>query len=234
MHVFKSLQNFVYRNYITVCAVKVAVALFIAAIVSFYVVAGSPVIGRLDTGITAWSVIHRTNVLTPIALFLTMVGSTISLIVLTVIAVATWLIRRRRVEALFQAAAIAASASICFIIKNIVKRARPPKVLRISSVEDPYSFPSGHTFNSTVFWGVLALLITFSTAHIVVKYISNIVSFALPLCIGWSRIYLAHHWFTDVAVGWLLGVTIVALAAIIYSRYSNHSNPLIVERSTDE
>jgi membrane-associated phospholipid phosphatase len=98
------------------------------------------------------------------------------------------------------------------LIKQLVHRSRPDTIyvehMRIHS----YSFPSGHAFGSTVFYGLLALLVW---QHLPQPW-NLIVMAALVgfiFLIGLSRVYLGAHFPSDVAVGWLLGS--LSLLAIV-------------------
>ena len=68
------------------------------------------------------------------------------------------------------------------------------------------SFPSGHTFGSTVFfgfWGFLAVYFGLKKKLLVPLLI---LLAALILAVGFARIFEQAHWPSDVAAGYLLGV----------------------------
>jgi len=101
-------------------------------------------------------------------------------------------------------------------IKEIVMEGRPftvDKTLLITNKQpwvpesllgmDTWSFPSGHAQGTASFWLALALLFK--------KKWLMICAFALPLVIGFSRIYFGVHYPTDVLAGWILGYGIVLL-----------------------
>lgn len=58
------------------------------------------------------------------------------------------------------------------------------------------SFPSSHAATSMAVALVISLLFRRSNPWI----------FALPLLVGWSRIYVGKHFPVDVTVGWLVGI----------------------------
>ncbi|MDO5745652.1 MAG: phosphatase PAP2 family protein, partial [Micrococcaceae bacterium] len=67
------------------------------------------------------------------------------------------------------------------------------------------SFPSGHTLNATVIAGVVAYLIILRLDTVRGRVITILAAGFFAFTVGLSRIYLGHHWFTDVLAAWMLG-----------------------------
>ncbi|MFH1127302.1 MAG: phosphatase PAP2 family protein [archaeon] len=117
-------------------------------------------------------------------------------------------LKRYRETALFLAC-MGGGEALVFLLKNIVMRARPENAL-IDAFG--YSFPSGHATVATIFF--LSLIYAFKddikdkTMKILFIF-ANVFMIGL---IGLSRIYLNVHWFSDVAVGVLLGILFFNLA----------------------
>ena len=74
--------------------------------------------------------------------------------------------------------------------------------------EHTFSFPSGHSLFSVVFYGTLAWC-SFHRRHnnLSTRRRFGVLTPAIlmPFCIGLSRIYLGMHYPTDVLAGWLTG-----------------------------
>ena len=92
-------------------------------------------------------------------------------------------------------------------------------LLGVTIDETGYSFPSGHSITSIVFYGYLVYLIY--------KYINN-KKIKIPLMIflilliptiGLSRIYLGVHYTSDVLCGFLLGIVYLILFISISKKY---------------
>nr|WP_153452895.1 phosphatase PAP2 family protein [Streptomyces smaragdinus] len=66
-------------------------------------------------------------------------------------------------------------------------------------------FPSGHTANAVVTWGVLAYMATTPFARRVASLISAVVS----LSVGLTTVYLGTHWISDVLLGWAAGLLVL-------------------------
>ncbi|MBV7695265.1 phosphatase PAP2 family protein [Streptomyces sp. TRM70350] len=66
-------------------------------------------------------------------------------------------------------------------------------------------FPSGHTANAVVTWGILAYLATSPRAR---RWLSAL-SAVLSLSVGLTTVYLGTHWLSDVLLGWAAGLLIL-------------------------
>lgn len=66
-------------------------------------------------------------------------------------------------------------------------------------------FPSGHTANAVVTWGILAYLATTPTARRTLSVIAAV--FALG--VGATTVYLGTHWVSDVVLGWAAGLLVL-------------------------
>lgn len=103
------------------------------------------------------------------------------------------------------------------LIKVIIARLRPE--INKLVTETGYSFPSGHSITSMVFYGYLV--------YLTYKYINNkkikipLIIFLILLIptIGLSRIYLGVHYASDVLCGFLLGIIYLILFISISKKY---------------
>ncbi|MEU8983382.1 phosphatase PAP2 family protein [Streptomyces sp. NPDC048309] len=66
-------------------------------------------------------------------------------------------------------------------------------------------FPSGHTANAVVTWGILAYLASTPRARRWLSALSAVVS----LGVGLTTVYLGTHWLSDVLLGWAAGLLIL-------------------------
>ena len=95
------------------------------------------------------------------------------------------------------------------ILKNTFKRSRP-NINRLVE-EKGYSYPSGHTMTSTIFYGFMIFLIVISNIILPLKIIIISLLILLILIVGYSRIYLGVHYFSDVIGAILFGSTYLLL-----------------------
>ena len=66
-------------------------------------------------------------------------------------------------------------------------------------------FPSGHTANAVVTWGILAYLASTPRAR---RWLSAL-SALTALGVGMATVYLGTHWLSDVLLGWTAGLLIL-------------------------
>ena len=86
-----------------------------------------------------------------------------------------------------------------------------------------YSFPSGHAFASTVFYGMMVYLVWRLTDKAWARALAAVLGPLAFVAIGLSRVYLNVHYLTDVVGGWLAGgawlVASLLLVDVVETRY---------------
>lgn len=90
------------------------------------------------------------------------------------------------------------------LFKNIFRRSRPLIML----IEKPidFSFPSGHTMCSIVFYGFLIYVVSKFVKNVNIKRVINIILIIIIFLVPFSRLYLGVHFFTDIFGGMILGI----------------------------
>ena len=140
------------------------------------------------------------------------VGGTVGMPLLaTVVVVALALWWRRWTPVVLMAAAAAGSLLMTVTGKELTGRARPPLELAVPPFESSPSFPSGHTLNATVVVGVLAYLLLIRLASRRARLVVLLTAVGFVVAMGLSRVFLGHHWLSDVVAAWLIGLGWVAV-----------------------
>lgn len=111
---------------------------------------------------------------------------------------------------------IVGSLGINPLVKELFQRARPDKAIQLV-VEKTFSFPSGHAFASVLLYGCLIILITrlMKKSHLRTVLITFIG--LLIFLIGFSRIFLAAHYLSDVVGGFSLGLFWLLISYSFYT-----------------
>ncbi len=101
---------------------------------------------------------------------------------------------------------------LVWIIKNLINRPRPPLINSLV-IESSHSFPSGHTFVTIAFYGLLAYFVIQSKKNKIFKIVTFISSLLLIVLVGISRIYLGAHWPSDVFASLAVGTAWLVIMA---------------------
>lgn len=126
--------------------------------------------------------------------------------------------------------AAAVSVSATTFGKKLFGRTRPDHADAVPPYESSPSFPSGHTLNTTVVIGLVVYLACLQIQRTVARVSIITAGSIFIIAMGLSRVFLGHHWLTDVIAGWLLGlawVGIVILAHRLFHvmRHREHAGP---------
>jgi undecaprenyl-diphosphatase len=101
------------------------------------------------------------------------------------------------------------------VLKHFIHRTRPDTLYVSKMWFKTSSFPSGHTFSSTVFFGLLGVLaVQFLTGP--TQILLPILLVALIATVGVSRVYLGAHYPSDVVAGWLFGSAVLGIIIFTY------------------
>ena len=116
---------------------------------------------------------------------------------------------------------IAAAGSLAMTItgKELIGRTRPPRSLAVPPFESSPSFPSGHTLNATVLTGVAVYLLLRRLDSALARTATVLAGVVFVVSMGLSRVFLGHHWLTDVVAGWALGLAWVAVVVTAHRLY---------------
>jgi membrane protein DedA with SNARE-associated domain/membrane-associated phospholipid phosphatase len=165
---------------------------------------GDPLV-RFDRVLDDYLHSHATPHLTTFFLIVTAFGSTVAVVLLG-IAVAALLAWGRRWTLLWTwIVAVAGSAILNQLLKRIFQRPRPHFAHPLI-VEGSYSFPSGHAMESFVAYGMLAYLAVVLWLRSWEARVAAVCGAALVVVlIGFSRMYLGVHYFSDVVAGYAAG-----------------------------
>lgn len=130
-------------------------------------------------------------------------GMTIIAAVITALLVWRW---RSWTPLVLMLIAVAGSLLLTTVGKDVIGRMRPPHVDAVPPYESSPSFPSGHALNSTVIAGLVAYLILLRLSSTLARVVTLVLASGWAVAIGLSRVFLGHHWLTDVMFGWVVGL----------------------------
>ena len=160
----------------------------------------------LDLSISNWFHAHSNPVLTQLMLLVSLLHGTAGVLAMSaVLGIALWR-RDRRWWLLALVLSVPGGMLLNVAVKNMVQRARPhfdDPVLTLAT----YSFPSGHTAGTTLFYGFLTVLVFAHPQARRWRAAMVAIALAMVALVGFSRIYLGAHYLTDV-VGAIVEATL--------------------------
>jgi undecaprenyl-diphosphatase len=192
--------------------VLVSLTIAVAACVGFVEIASDigvdDDLGRFDVALSAAMSQHASEQQLRIFAVVTDLGDRDFLMPLAIAIAAFTLVRRRWFLAAAWIVATAGGALSNVGLKAFFERARPEHLHGFASVSG-WSFPSGHSSGSFIVYGLLAYLIVIHSKprfHLPVAAIAMM----LIVCVGFSRVVLQVHYFSDVIGGYAFGAAWVA------------------------
>jgi membrane-associated phospholipid phosphatase len=145
---------------------------------------------------------------TPEGIFLftaiTLLGSVVTLTVLGVCVGLMLLLRGQQLRLAGWLIALAGGGLLNWALKAFFQRPRPHFDLPLTVVPG-WSFPSGHAMGSLIAYGMLAYLLLSIMQERRIQSVTIVIASLLVLLIGFSRLYLGVHYFSDVIAGYAAG-----------------------------
>jgi undecaprenyl-diphosphatase len=166
-----------------------------------------------DVGVNVWIPSIQSNTLTIINEGFAVVFDTTSLALVSSVIAAYLFIKNHRAESLLLLGAMGGDALIVSAVKTLIHSPRPMNGLVADS---GFSFPSGHTAGSAVFCGCLAFFAWQHWRSTRTRASVGIGVTAVTSAVGFSRVYLNVHWFSDVLGAGLLGVFWLSFAILLF------------------
>ncbi|MBB6638423.1 phosphatase PAP2 family protein [Cohnella thailandensis] len=148
----------------------------------------------------------------------TAIGSGIPVVVISIaIMLFLFFVLNHRKELILFAFVLAGSEILNVALKLVFHRERPSfhRLVQASG----YSFPSGHSMGAFSLYGIAAFLLWKHISSRRGRTLLILVSCALVLAIGISRIYLGVHYPSDVLAGYLASGFWLTASITVYQRY---------------
>lgn len=195
-----------YKNIIKVFVIEgIKYLIFLAIFIglNMLLINKTSIFSSIDNWFINFKTEHLVNdIVTSLMTAITYVGSWGSYIF--ILAISFILLRKKVSIPFFMTCAVGGTGIINKVIKHIIKRSRPETAL--VAIPDSYSFPSGHTMCAFLFYLYLIYLVRKYIKDKKMKNVLTVILAIIPILIGYSRIYLGVHFFTDVCAGAFVGI----------------------------
>lgn len=178
---------------------------------------------QLDVQVIQWLQARHTALGNRIFSGITHLGNPFLLAAIATITSIILLLRGSKLESLLLAGGFVSLTAMVIAVKYLIDRHRPSEVAGLV-VENTPAFPSGHASMSLFLYVFLAYLIARKVSGLQKKLAILFATVLLACLIGFSRLYLAVHWPSDVIGGFALaGVWLSVLALVIETHHPRTS-----------
>jgi len=168
---------------------------------------------QIDTWLNIQVMTIWNPLLNQIVIFITNIGGIINLSVLSTALFIALIITKKWYNSILLLCSMIGGVIGNELLKNLLQRPRPTNSL--IPVED-FSFPSGHAMMSIIFFSVLLYSFKDDIKKPIFKRLFITGNILLFILIGFSRIYLNVHWFSDVVAGFSLGLFWLTLLILVF------------------
>ena len=152
----------------------------------------------------------RTPFLNKFMLFVTHLGDWQTILVVSFIVISVLAIFKKWKYIIALAISTIFGEIFVYAAKNIIKRQGPPLRYLIFLGKD-FSFPSGHSFISISFYGLVFYFIFDFVKNKTVKILSIFAGCLIVILVSFSRIYLGVHWPSDVFASLASGIVMITI-----------------------
>jgi membrane protein DedA with SNARE-associated domain/membrane-associated phospholipid phosphatase len=168
---------------------------------------------KLDLWINTKMVLLWHPLLNKIIFFITNMGSPSHLFLLSFVLLGILIYKKKWYYSLLLTFSMSGGLIVESLVKLMVHRIRPENALIGVS---GYSFPSGHATMAMIFFSLLLYSFKDDIKNRILKNIYIISNVILFLLIGFSRVYLNVHWFSDVMAGFSLGLFWLTFLILVF------------------
>jgi membrane-associated phospholipid phosphatase len=203
-----------------VIGMSAAVILSLVAAAVYDAVTDKDGVAGLDLPVLNAAIHLRSPVLNAFATGYTDIAGPIGMPVIAVTGIVILGLLRRSWTPVFLIAAAGTGSLLMTIAgKDLIGRHRPPLADAVPPYEHSASFPSGHTLNAVVVVGIIAYLLILRRHSTHARVLLTCGAGIYAVTVGLSRMYLGHHWFTDVLAAWVLGAAWLTLIITAHRLY---------------
>jgi undecaprenyl-diphosphatase len=167
----------------------------------------------INLSINLWSASVNKGFFTLAAQTISIALDSIALTILSFAAAIFLFVLHYRRYSLLLLGAMAGDTFLVELFKTIIMSPRPLNGLIVTS---GYSFPSGHTMSSLVFFGVLTYFAWKNWDSAKIKALTGGLYISITALVGFDRIYLNVHWFGDIVGSIFLGAFWVTICILLF------------------
>lgn len=173
----------------------------------------------VDALISEWFRVHATASFAAVMVLVSSLASTAAVLGSCIAACAYLLWKRWWYALLALALVVPGGLLLNYLLKMAFARARPGwgDIDLLG-----YSFPSGHTMTATLLYGLLGVFFAIAVKSWRWRAITVALAFMIICAVGFSRIYLGAHYFSDVVAAFAAGTAWLAICLTAVETLRRH------------
>lgn len=167
----------------------------------------------IDAEVNKWFFYRTSPSLTKFMLTVSSLASFNTMLIsyLILVLILTW--RKLWYELTFLSLSIPGGMLLNHLMKAAFHRPRPSLHLFYSAPMD-YSFPSGHTMNATILYGIIAIFGLYFIKQWKWQVFTVLLAILGVMLVSLSRVYLGYHYFSDTLAAAAIGLAWLSLCFI--------------------
>jgi undecaprenyl-diphosphatase len=173
----------------------------------------------IDLDVNSWTAAFNMGFFTETAKLVSLGFDTVPLLAASLVTAFFLFILHYRRYSILLLSVMAGDVLLVEFFKAIIASPRP---LNGIIVETGYSFPSGHTTSSVVLFGILVYIVWRQWKNMNVKALAVGLYVSAVGVVGFDRIYLNVHWFSDVLGALFLGAFWVAFCVWMFKSFGTY------------
>jgi membrane-associated phospholipid phosphatase len=170
-------------------------------------------LGSVDRALSRWITDQRTPLVSDISAVGSMLADTTTVLFVVGLSVLVLAIRRSWPRAGLLAIGLTLEVTAFLTATFIIVRDRP-EIRQLDASPPTSSYPSGHTAAAVALYCGLAIVLSPSVRHTVLRIALWTAALLIPIAVAVSRMYRGMHHLTDVLAGALLGSLALILAIL--------------------
>jgi undecaprenyl-diphosphatase len=170
---------------------------------------------NINLSVNLWFASVNTGFFTTTAKAISVAFDTTALLVISIIIASFLFIFHHRRYSLLLLGTMTGDTLLVEFFKTITASPRPLDGIIVGT---GYSFPSGHTTSSVVLFGVLVYFAWKHWDSMKARVLTSGLYVSIVVVVGFDRIYLNVHWFSDVLGAVFLGAFWVAFSIWLFNR----------------
>ena len=169
----------------------------------------------VNLSVNLWSTSFNKSFFSSAAQIISVVFDTTALVVMSLVVAFFFFVLHYRRYGLLLLGAMAGDALLVDLFKMLIISPRP---LNGIIADTGYSFPSGHTTATVVFFGILTYFAWKHRNSLKVKALTGGLYASITTVVGFDRIYLNVHWFSDIVGALFLGAFWLTFCIMLFTR----------------